>query len=197
MLRPPASLRRPASVRPGSFVPVNAAGERCALNCFFTPPAHLLRPGDARLVCWLFPLRVFPGGHRPASPSLRLVAAPTRPVPPAVHPRRPRSFVAGAGPGRPACLFPSGLSCLLGRRLSPRSRCVFAGAAAEPYTAAFSPCAKRPGCSLRRLPRRRHRGVPFLALCLRTALFGCHAAAAGAWAKDAGPMRRLNRQPGP
>ena len=100
---PSSGLRSARLAVAGYSVPVIAAGERFALSCFFTPPAHMLRPGDARLVCRPFSLRVCPGGHRPASPSLRLVAAPTRPVPPAVHPRRPHSFVAGAG------LRPSGL----------------------------------------------------------------------------------------
>ena len=119
---------------------------------------------------------------RPASPSLRLVAAPTHPVPPAVHPRRPRfrggwarairilnlraarlerfaSLVSDDSfgslsaspnsplgyrfPRSPACLFPSGLSCLLVRRTSHRFRL---GCAAPPG-------ANRVVTSLARRPR--------------------------------------------
>ena len=94
----PASLRRPASVRPGSFVPTIAVGERCALNCFSPRPPTCSGPATpASLVSR------FRGGFVPAGTARPLrVCGLSRPQPV----RCPRPCPRAALPSSSAGLFP-------------------------------------------------------------------------------------------
>lgn len=122
-----------------------------------------------QLVCFrraprpLLVLRLRPGPPHPSASPGRLRPPPSAPS--------SRGLVRAC---RPAWSFSPAWS--LGRRPSHRSRRVFAGRRRIRIPPLFALCAKRSGCSLRRLPRSRHRGVPFLALRLRTALIVRHTA---------------------
>ena len=138
---------------------------------------------------------------------------------PAAMPARSRAAVGA--PTRDACLRPcGGIVARASRRRShaagSRGRgptrqkriifCRLSRSGPGPLGRALRVCALRacpqgPSSRCSSLSRpcsgRRFRRPLFLALRLRTALIVRRFAPAGAWAKDAGPMRRLNRQPGP
>ena len=136
-----------------------------------------------------------------APPGLSECAACRRPTPSIRFPRPSSpaalgSFVAGGWLGLPACLAPSSGLAVGRGGVDPAIARASSGSPGEALRA-LAMALPSLRCSGLSRPRsaQRTRGVPFLALRLRTALFVRHmppvsALAAGAWAKDAGPMRR-------
>ena len=149
-----------------------------------------LRPGEARPIMRLVIAGCCRGGRRPASCVLSVVRGPPHPSasPGRLRPPPSARSVPGAGWAcRPAP------SCLSGLSVGPPTFAPPPSHLRRGWRqAAVAPCAERAGVSLGRRPRRRVRGVPFLALRPRPARFVRNTAAlwaalaAGACARDGG-----------